>query len=1175
MNYREVFNKKISDISTTCDKYLSAAEEYCDSIHVDELTDLSEFKDIYRTIDKHKRTVVGIQINFNIDSLKSIIDNEYKDKLNGVENKRNNIILSMQQKMESKMGEKLNEIRKQNEVVRAKNDALRAEIDAANSRYRRLEVKRQRLLEYGPEILQLCADYGIKVSDININNDMFSIDELELFYDEFYTYISSKSNKINPIRWLRDKVQDNSVTLSLIAIGVFVLAFTPVLDVLSVITLAYIMYIQAIQESLVKRYTIMAGLTFNINPMEIGMIKEIPEDMLEQEVSEDIDFESEPELQDMLIEVNKSIESIDVDDETLKESMSKDIAAFTTDYPNMEKELSEVIENFNTRREEVVANLDEKMESLKLRDNYLKSQVKLLGQEFSKDFVMNTKVKLGFDPDTYIYEEVDLGIQNIIFNSRGVDPDDLDVFIKVMLTNYFCNVRPGYFDVTVFDPNGLGRSMAGFYNADMEQTFRVVTDNLNKVITELQQHTDKVLKMTKGTSIKEYNEEASKVGKTCLNYKLLIILSQPKTVEENEALKSFIEYSANLGVFVWMVSNTSLPNTRVFRRPFEGISRPINIDRYEFPVEVANNLADAFKALKSPALMWNEFRDVIVPEDKIWSFNADERIELDPGFEDGDPSKSRGYSVGNTGDIHSIVVGGTGAGKSVFINNIIANVCHKYSPRDVELTLVDFKGSEFNFYLKNESIGQVHMLPHICDCLCTSDPDYSVSLFHKIRSDADARYKFLMAEGFKNMYEFNKAMRKRGTPERCLKRKLVIVDEFQIIFEKTDGKAQDSLKKDITQIAKVARACGIHLMFCSQSMKGTISDDILSQFTLRFGLRCPMEVSQAVMGTKFSGDIREKNGYLYVSSIDDKKKELQKRYRTPFIPDDQLRSAINMLAERAIAEGYKADKEPTTYDETTIHNIEEVDDLYKNTLSGVSTSNLFILGERMTYSDKGRRSNIILARENNQHIFSVFQNTNDSVMFFKTLMRNIELNGGGMCIFNSQVKDLSYVCGVDKYIDEDNAIFFDDEQTPTTLLGVFEDIAKARKSKDNPESLKPLYIFCLGWDKSVGFGVDTQYKITEKYSLMLQTCGVLNMHFIFICSAQGEIPKSIVIGCSHRIAGKCDEKSSNTLLDSTAAYKTYEQDDGYMFLSSYGTLERLKIYRSKIDRQIKERSLII
>ena len=78
-----------------------------------------------------------------------------------------------------------------------------------------------------------------------------------------------------------------------------------------------------------------------------------------------------------------------------------------------------------------------------------------------------------------------------------------------------------------------------------------------------------------------------------------------------------------------------------------------------------------------------------MPDNKTWTFIGDSFIDLDPGFIEGDPTQFKGYTIGNEGDVHVIGVGGTGAGKSVFLNHIIATACKKYSPRDLELWILN------------------------------------------------------------------------------------------------------------------------------------------------------------------------------------------------------------------------------------------------------------------------------------------------------------------------------------------------------------------------------------------------------------------------------------------------------------------------------------------------------
>ena len=58
------------------------------------------------------------------------------------------------------------------------------------------------------------------------------------------------------------------------------------------------------------------------------------------------------------------------------------------------------------------------------------------------------------------------------------------------------------------------------------------------------------------------------------------------------------------------------------------------------------------------------------------------------------------------GSAHAVVIGGTGSGKSNLLHTIIMNVCYKYSPDEVNLYLVDFKGGvEFKYLASDGEMG--------------------------------------------------------------------------------------------------------------------------------------------------------------------------------------------------------------------------------------------------------------------------------------------------------------------------------------------------------------------------------------------------------------------------------------------------------------------------------------
>lgn len=1164
INHRDIFNSKLEQIELETSKYFKDAEDFCKGLDVSSINSLSQFSSVYSELESKERVVRSVTINFDVDSIKKHIDRVFDLKIKVEEDKNKVELIALQDKIELEISNKTNLLKEKNKDIRDRNNLIIGGVNSANSVYDSLIFKQQSLLEYSKDIIQICLDYGIKVSDINLNLDMFTIDEFNVFYDEFNSFIQARSSHHkNPIEFIRDKVNDNTIALAIILLSVFILSFTPVLDILSVALLLYLMYTQMVQESLVKKYTILAGLAFQVNFNDNKLDEDSYVDKLESEVEEIVDVDSDDSFKPFIEELDSVVNSLENNSAINEKSIV--LSAFVTDYNKMQEDKNKVLSKIEEYRNNILSMIKVCREELDKRNSILKSEVMMLGSSFNEERVLNTNVKLGIDKETLIYETIDIGIKNIIFKESGNSADDIDSFIKVLLVNMYCNVRPGYLQTIVYDPNGLGRSLAGFYNKEFESAFELSNKSLDVILTELREYTERVLKITKGATINEYNQMCVKTGKLALEYKLLIVLSQPKTVEENEALRSFIGYSANLGVFIWMISDFTFPNTLVFNKPFQNINNPIEIDRFNFPIEVVDNLFKCFSSMESPGLDWTVVKDKVIPDENIWCQNADEFIELNPGFEDGDSSKYKSYTLGNVGDIHMLIVGGTGSGKSVYINNLIITIARKYSPKDVGIVLVDFKGNEFSFYLKNPAIGRNYILPHIEACLCTSDPDYSVSLFSAIRDETDARFKDLKQKGYKNIYSYNKAMRKNGTPELIYKRKIFIVDEFQVIFEKTSAKAQSVLKADIKYIASLGRAAGIHLVFASQSMTGTVDASILNQFTLRSGLRCSMEVSQAIMGTKLPGSIRERNGYLYMASVDDKKAEDQRLFRTPFISDEILLAQIEYLAKRAVLEGIPYN-DVIEYDETTVHDSSELVELYETSIAVENRENLIVLGNKMVYSDLGKRSKFFLERENNEHIFASFSDTIDYVNFFKTLMLNIKYNNKVSMIFNTQENDIAYLCGVDEYVDSSNEFFYNEDMTPNVLLGFIQKIVDGRATVGNINELEPLYIFLLGWDKSIGFGIDVKYPLTDKFSTLLQTSAKYHIHFIFLTSSKAEIPKTVINACKHRIAGRCDSATSTALIESEDASKIYEQKNGYMFYNTRGVVERVKIYKSDVTR---------
>ena len=430
-----------------------------------------------------------------------------------------------------------------------------------------------------------------------------------------------------------------------------------------------------------KNYAILLGLIYNIHPLELGFKNEIEPDLLKDE---DIN-EEDSRLDDIAEKWQKELEMLD--NGNPEENLEADRLWLVSSTNEINKEIEELIESFKSKKNELIQKIDRQYQEMKKKFEEEKSKVKLLGEEVTNSKVFNTIFKLGLKDDV-IEETKDIGLSNIVIRPNE-DEQKMKKFLQVLLANAFMNVKGDLLSVIVYDPNKFGQDLVSFYRTELEMLLIFKNDKLDETISQLKDYAMKNMKEMRGKDINEFNTEADKVGRTTKEYKLLIVLSQPKALEEDEALTEFMSYSAKLGVFVWLVSNKNLPDTIIFREPFEGVKNPYQINLDTFGSKVSNTLVTAIKNNKIDGLAWKEFINIAVPDNKTWTFIGDSFIDLDPGFIEGDPTQFKGYTIGNEGDVHVIGVGGTGAGKSVFLNHIIATACKKYSPRDLELWLLN------------------------------------------------------------------------------------------------------------------------------------------------------------------------------------------------------------------------------------------------------------------------------------------------------------------------------------------------------------------------------------------------------------------------------------------------------------------------------------------------------
>ncbi len=199
------------------------------------------------------------------------------------------------------------------------------------------------------------------------------------------------------------------------------------------------------------------------------------------------------------------------------------------------------------------------------------------------------------------------------------------------------------------------------------------------------------------------------------------------------------------------------------------------------------------------------FKDNIISESEWWSRKSSNAIEIPFGKSKDRQNQSLRISQ-ESGQNSAVVIGIPGSGKSVFLHTIICNAAINYSPEELNLYLLDFSGVEFNAYAK------LH-LPHARVIAPEAEREFGLSILDELVEEGSRRMNICRDNDVTDIRDLRK---KR--PDILMPRVLVIIDEFQKLFEVDNDQISKRATAQIYIIIQEFRKFGINLILATQRL---------------------------------------------------------------------------------------------------------------------------------------------------------------------------------------------------------------------------------------------------------------------------------------------------------------------------------------------------------------------
>ncbi len=182
---------------------------------------------------------------------------------------------------------------------------------------------------------------------------------------------------------------------------------------------------------------------------------------------------------------------------------------------------------------------------------------------------------------------------------------------------------------------------------------------------------------------------------------------------------------------------------------------------------------------------------------------------------------------------HGLIAGMTGSGKSEFIITLILSLAVWFSPRELQFSLIDFKGGGAASAFHNAYFHLPHLAGDLSD-LEIEDMERSLAAYRNECQRRERLFRQMQSRlktSISHLHAYQEAWR-QDLHLPYLAELIVIVDEFAELKQN-----RPEFMKELVSIARVGRSLGIHLILVTQKPSGIIDEQIWSNSRFKIALK--------------------------------------------------------------------------------------------------------------------------------------------------------------------------------------------------------------------------------------------------------------------------------------------------------------------------------------------------